>query len=141
MNPITGKFNEALISAGDPLLERGTGIQREDWQEVVHQVLDQGTVVIAERGKNFEHLDIWVNQQKVHSFVAVPLQTRYRHKHYGVPYLHYKHPRTFSPIDRKLLQLFANQTAFLLEEEWLLQRFQEVASIGQEVNLDLLPIP
>ena len=48
-----------------------------------------------------------------------------------------RHQQEFSPADHKLLQIFADQASFILQETWLLLRYQEVARIGQEINREL----
>ena len=37
----------------------------------------------------------------------------------------------------QLYQIFAYQASFMLQETWLLLRYQEVARIGKEINQEL----
>ncbi|HET7639683.1 MAG TPA: GAF domain-containing protein, partial [Ktedonobacteraceae bacterium] len=48
--------------------------------------------------------------------------------------------REFTPDDHNLLQIFADQASFILQETWLLRRYKKVAHIGQEINQELATI-
>ena len=140
LHPITGKLNGAPAVVGDVPPESIARLQELKPGGLTHQVLNQGIVVVTDVEKKPEYQRTFPRQERTRSFVALPLQTKYRQKPFGVLYITSKRSRRFNADDRSLFQLFADQASFLLQEAWLSHRFQEVAKIGQEINDELSTI-
>src|SRR5205807_4896402 len=68
------------------------------------------------------------------------LQLRNRQRPLGVLYLNFKQKRQFSSSDQELFQIFKDQASFILQETWLLRRYQAVAYIGEEINNKLMSV-
>ncbi len=139
VNPITGRFITSLTIAGDLLVREVPFEHPRPWG-LTQQVLEQGILLIEDLEKESEYHSTFTRSEGIRSFAALALQMRTRHKPLGVLYLDFRQPRQFSSSDQELLQLFAERASFLLQEAWLLQRYQEVARIGKEINHELATV-
>src|SRR5262249_6679826 len=75
--------------------------------------------------------------EDIRSFVGMALRMKHSQKALGVLYLNFMRQKQFRTSDQELLQIFAEQASFILQETWLLRRQREVARIGQEINQEL----
>ncbi|HLX56315.1 MAG TPA: GAF domain-containing protein [Ktedonobacteraceae bacterium] len=137
INPITGRFIASLTAAGTLL--RGEKVSYKEPSEggLAQQVLRQGVVVVEDLEVKPEYQSTVTRTENMRAFAALALYTRHQRQPLGVLYLNFRQPQQFSLDDYKLLQIFADQASFILQETWLLRRYQEVARIGQEINHEL----
>jgi len=137
INPITGHFISSPTIAGD-LLNNGQVFPYEQPREgLAQQVLKGGGLLIEDIEGTLEYHSKFTHAENIQSFVALSLHRRQDQHPLGVLYLHYRQPQLFSHDERNLFEVFAEQASFLLQETWLLLRYQKVAQIGQEINHDL----
>ena len=136
INPISGRFIASLTIAGD-LLEEQVSFEQPRPHGNTQEVLRQGILLVEDLEETPEHYSTFTRLEGIRSFAGLALRTKYAQKPLGVLYLDFRQPRKFSFDDQELFQLFADQTSYILQETWLLQRYQEVARIGQEINHEL----
>jgi GAF domain-containing protein len=74
---------------------------------------------------------------QVAAFAALPLTAGPRRALMAVLYLDYQQPRPFGAEERAELRFFADQAALALRQTWLLNRYENVATLGQLINSDL----
>ena len=136
INPINGRFIASLTIAGDLLDERITFEQpRPDGN--TQEVLRRDLLLVEDLERMPKYHSSFSRLESIQAFVGIALRTKYSQKPLGVLYLDFRQPQKFSVDDQELFQLFADQASYILQETWLLQRYQEVARIGQEINHDL----
>jgi GAF domain-containing protein len=139
MNPITSRFITALTIADD-LLKENVPYEQSRLEGLAQEVLRQGTIAAEDLQTAPEYYSTFMHTQGTHSFMALALRMKYRQKPLGVIYLNYRQPQQFSLNDHELFQLFVDEASFILQETWLLQRYEEVARIGQEINQELATV-
>ena len=139
INPITNRFIASFTTMGDSFEELSTDKQPQP-DGLVQEVLRQGMLLVEDLEARPECQSSLTPLENVRSFAALALYTRYRQRPQGVLYLNFRRPQQFSADDRELLQLFADQASYILQETWLLYRCQEVAHIGQEINRELATV-
>lgn len=106
--------------------------------EKLLRVLQKQDLVLVARADEYPTDYTVLTQEKlVQSFVSFALRVRPGASPVGVLYLAFHQPLTFYPADYDLIQIFARQTCFVLQDTWLLHCYREVARIGQEINQDL----
>jgi GAF domain-containing protein len=133
INPITNRFLTSLAVAGD-LLEEQVFFEQPRAEGIAPQVLKHGVLSVEDVGAEPEYQSKFTRAEAIRSFVGLALQMRYRQKPLGVLYINFRQKQRFSDDDHELFQLFAEQASYILQETWLLRRYQEVARIGQEIN-------
>ena len=84
-----------------------------------------------------EPLHSLLKREHIHSCVALTFNTKKRKGPLGVLYLYFRQQERFSLARRELFHLFVNQVSFLLQEAWLLRRYQVIAHVGKEINQQL----
>jgi GAF domain-containing protein len=136
INPISGRFIASLTVAGD-LLEEQVSFEQPRPHGNTQEVLRQGLLLVEDLEVTPEHHSTFTRLEGIRSFAGLALRTKYAQKPLGVLYLNFRQPRKFSFDEQELFQLFADQASYILQETWLLQRYQEVARIGQEINHEL----
>jgi len=136
INPISGRFIASLTIAGD-LLEGQVSFEQPRPQGNAQEVLRRGVLLVEDLEVTPEHHSTFTRLEGIRSFAGMALRTKYAQKPLGVLYLDFRQPQLFSPNDLELFQIFADQASYILQETWLLQRYQEVARIGQEINHEL----
>jgi GAF domain-containing protein len=136
INPISGRFIASLTIAGD-LPEEQISFEQPRPQGNAQEVLKQGVLLVEDLEVTPERHSTFTRLEGIRSFAGMALQTKYSQKPLGVLYLDFRQPHQFSFDDHELFQLFADQASYILQETWLLQRYQEVARIGQEINHEL----
>ncbi len=136
INPISGRFIASLTIAGD-LLEEQVSFEQPGPQGNTQEVLKQGVLVVEDLEAAPERHSTFTRLEGIRSFAGLALRTKYSQKPLGALYLDFRQPHEFSFDDQELFQLFADQASYILEETWLLQRYEEVARIGREINHEL----
>ncbi|HET8844319.1 MAG TPA: GAF domain-containing protein, partial [Ktedonobacteraceae bacterium] len=136
INPITGLFMDALTIV-DTGLAQEIQLPQPRPQEVTQEILRQGLLLIENLEYSPDYHTHFTRDEGFQSFVGLALREKYSQKALGALYLNFHQPQHFSAMDRELLQFFAEQTSYILQETWLVQRHQEVARIGQEINQEL----
>ena len=136
INPISGRFIASLTIAGD-LLEEQVSFEQPRPHGNTQEVLRQGVLLVEDLEKTPKYYSTFTRLEGIRSFAGLALRTKYGQKPLGVLYLDFRESQKFSPDDLELFQLFAEQASYILQETWLLQRYQEVARIGQEINHEL----
>lgn len=136
INPISGRFIASLTIAGDLLDEQISFEQPREYGNT-QEVLKQGLLLIEDLERMPKYHSTFSRIEGIRAFAGVALRTKYSQKPLGVLYLDFRKPQKFSVDDQELFQLFADQASYILQETWLLQRYQEVARIGQEINHEL----
>jgi GAF domain-containing protein len=109
-----------------------------DW--FLRRILEQSILVIEDMELMPEYHEIFTRSQGTHSFVGLALYIKHSQKQLGVLYLNFKQQQQFNAEDLELFRFLADQASFILQEAWLLQRYREVARIGQEINHDLATV-
>jgi len=137
INPITGNFIDLLTTAGNLVARDKISFEQPRPAGLAQQVLEKGVLVVRDLDTMPEYQSIFTRLEGISSFVALPLRMKFRQKPLGVLYINSRRPLYFNPDDYELFQLFADQASFILQEAWLLRRYQEVARIGQEINHEL----
>jgi GAF domain-containing protein len=136
INPISGRFIASLTIAGD-LLDEQISFEQPRTDGNTQEVLSQGLLLVEDLQRISKYRSSFSRLEGIRSFVGLALRTKYSQKPLGVLYLDFRQPQKFSFDDQELFQLFADQASYILQETWLLQRYQEVARIGQEINQEL----
>lgn len=136
INPITGQFISPPVIEGGLLSEDNALIYELPKEGLAQQVLKGGGLLVEDIESTLDYHSKFNHAEDIRSFVALTLCKRQDQNPLGVLYLHYRQCQVFSPEDHNLFQLFTDQAAFLLQETWLLLRYQEVARIGQDINHD-----
>lgn len=136
INPITGLFMDALTLVGDGQA-RSIQTPRPRPQEVTKEILRQGLLLVENLEQNPGYHTHFTRDEGFQAFAGLALREKYSQKALGALYLHFHEPQHFSPTECELMQFFAEQTSYILQETWLVQRHQEVARIGQEINQEL----
>jgi len=136
INPISGRFIASLTIAGD-LPEEQVSFEQPRPKGNAQEVLKQSVLLVEDLDVTPERHSTFTHLEGIRSFVGLALRTKYSQKPLGVLYLDFRQPQKFSLDDQELFQLFADQASYILQETWLLQRYQEVARIGQEINHEL----
>ncbi len=136
-NPITGEFIEPYTVAGKLLKYRKESPGKPSPGGLTERVLKQGILLVKNVETAPEYQSTFTRLEKIRSFVGLALRTRYTQKPLAVVYLNFREAQEFTPDDYELYQIFAYQASFMLQERWLLLRYQEVARIGKEMNQEL----
>src|SRR6266487_3783380 len=139
INPISGRFIASLTIVGN-LLEEKVSFEQPTPKGITQEVLRRDVLVVEDLVAMPEYHSTFTRLEGIRSFVGLALRMKYRQKPLGVLYLNFRQPQQFSPDDQEMFQFFADQASFILQETWLLQRYQEVAHIGQEINHELATI-
>lgn len=137
LNPFTELFTEALTLVGDEQT-RTLHLEQLHPNELTQEVLKRGIVAV----ENLEHVsaayqNFFTRAEGFQSFIGMALREKYHQKALGALYVHFFQPQQFSHSDQEFFQFFAEQTSYILQETWLIQRYREVARIGQEINQEL----
>lgn len=136
INPITNEFMASLTVAGD-LLTKDTHYEGPSSEEFVQHILRQGKLVVEDLEATPEYQNTFTRLEDIRSYIALALTTKQGQKPLGFLFLNFRQPQKFGTDDRELFQLFADQVSYILQETWLLQRYEQVAIIGQEINDEL----
>ncbi len=136
INPISSRFIASLTIAGN-LPEEKVSFEQPRPQGNAQEVLRRSVLLVEDLEVTPEHHSTFTHLEGIRSFAGLALRTKYGQKPLGVLYLDFRQPRKFSFDDQELFQLFVDQASYILQETWLLQRYQEVARIGQEINHEL----
>jgi len=137
INPITSRFIESLTVSGNLLRGDKASYKEPSEGGLEQQVLRQGVLVVEDLEDRPEYQSKVTRAENIRAFAALALYRRHHRQPLGVVYLNFRQPQQFNLDDYKLLQTFADQASFILQETWLLWRYQEVARIGQEINHEL----
>ncbi len=140
INPITGRYMESLTVAGNLLRGEEVPFKEPSERGLAQQVLRQGVLVVEDLEVRPEYKSTVTRTENMRAFAALALYTRQHRQPLGVLYLNFRQPQQFGLDDYKLLQIFADQASFILQETWLMWRYQEVARIGQEINHELATV-
>lgn len=138
MNPIISRFTSSLVVAGnfpeeDKLICKDT---QTEW--IAQQVLEQGVLLVKDLEAMPAYQDLFTGSEDYRSLAVLALRLQHHQELLGVLYLNFKQREHFSQDDdRMLFEIFADQASFILEEAWIVRRYQEVARIGQEINHEL----
>lgn len=137
LNPFTGLFTEALTLVGNTQTKT-VHLEQSHPQALTQEVLNQGLIIV----ENLENMSdayqtFFTRAEGFQSFVGMALYDKYHHKALGVIYINFFQPQHFNNSDQEFFQFFAEQTSYVLQEAWLIQRYREVAHIGQEINQEL----
>ena len=137
LNPFTELFTQAVTLVGD---ERSATVHLEEPhpRELTQEVLKQGFVL----GEDLEDMSevyqtFFTRSEGFRSFIGMALREKYHQKTLGSLYVNFSQPQHFNSGDKQFVQFFADQTSYILQETWLIQRYREVARIGQEINQEL----
>jgi len=139
INPITGRFVEALTIEGD-LVESKTLFKQTESEGVAQKVLQQGVLLVGQLEERSEDHSPFTLARDIQAFVGLPLYLKYSQKPSGVLYLGFKQPQHFTSGDCELFRLFAGQVSYILQETWLVRRYREVSRIGHEINQELATV-
>src|SRR5256714_615461 len=134
INPITNHFIESLTVAGNLLKRDSLAYKQPRPEGIAPQVLKQGVLLVEDLEAAPEYQSIFTRSEAIRSFAGLALRMKHSQKPLGVLYLNFRQQQQFSTDDRELFQFFADQASFILQETWLLQRYQAVARIGEEIN-------
>jgi GAF domain-containing protein len=140
LHPITGA---ALFSF--QISEDGSSGELQSSEEfaleaLLPELLQQDMLMVSNLNAMPGHQNDFTLSKGIQAFVALALRIRPESPPFGTLYLAFREPHTFSPDSYELLQFFAHQASFVLQETWLLHRYREVARIGQEINDELSTI-
>ncbi|HET8910149.1 MAG TPA: GAF domain-containing protein, partial [Ktedonobacteraceae bacterium] len=136
-NPITGTIVTSPTIAENIFTTDQRSFSETELAGLVQQLLTREFVVVEDSNDPSDYQNNYMRLDGIRSYIGLPLQLKYRQKLLGILYMYSKQPLQFESFDRKLFQLFAEQASFILQETWLLRRYQEVAKIGQEINHEL----
>lgn len=135
INPITKTFITPFMVAGNTHSKDTAHYEQMISQEMLQQ---SNSVLFFESVADVpEHQYSLTKLEHIHSFVVLVFSTKKRQGPLGVLYLYFKQQQQFSSHKRELFQLFIKQVCFLLQEAWLLKRYQAVAQVGKEINQQL----
>jgi len=140
INPITNRFIGSLTVAGNLQKRDSLSYKQPRPEGIAPQVLRQGILLVEDLEAIPDYHSIFTRTEGIHSFAALALQLRNRQKPLGVLYLNFKQKRQFNSADHELFQIFADRASFILQETWLLRRYQAVAHIGEEINNELATV-
>ena len=135
INPITSKLITSLVVTEDGLAQN----QLSDEQMIPLEILLESTgVFIVE---NLEDAPQYLRTTRMtlpfRSLAVIAFSSKHHQTPLGVLYLYFKQKQRFGPMDEELFSFFMSQVSFLLQEAWLLRRYQAVAQIGKEINQQL----
>ncbi|GHO96646.1 hypothetical protein KSF_066940 [Reticulibacter mediterranei] len=139
INPITSRFI-TFINTVNSLQKDTISYQNSRSEEFAQEVLTQRVLLIENVELTPDHNNRFIKLEGIHSLGALALRMRHTHKPLGVLYLNFKQQQKFSAEDCELFQFFADQASNILQEAWLLRRYQEIARIGQEINQALTTV-
>ncbi len=131
INPITQRFIESLTVTKTSLRRNLVFDTQPGPGGLTRQVLKQSIVIIPDLEAAPEYHSRFTRAENIHSFAGLALYAPDSGKPLGVLYINFGPQRNFSASDRHLLLMFANLAAFILQETWLLWRYQKVATIRQ----------
>ena len=140
INPITNQFMGPLTVAGNLLRSDNISYKPPGPEGISLQVLRRGVLLVEDLEAMPEYQSVFTRTEGIRSYTALALRLRNRQKQLGVLYLNFRQRQQFSSADHELFQLFADQASFILQETWLLQRYQAVARIGEEINHELATV-
>src|SRR5690348_4026178 len=140
INPITNKFIGSLTVSDNLLKRDNLSYQQPRPEGVTQQVLKQGILLVENLEVAPEYQNEFTRTERIRSFAGLALFARNRQQCLGAFYLNFRRQQQFSHSDYELLQTFADRVSFILQETWLLRRYQEVARIGQEINHELATV-
>ncbi len=140
-HPIKGRCISSFTLKGNqikenrPVSERTHTAERSKRQSITRQVLKQGELLVEDLSTVPQYQTNFARTHHIRAFAALALRTRHQHKSLGVLYISFREPRIFHDDECERLHTFVSQASFILQETWLLQRYQAVAEIGQDINL------
>ncbi len=140
INPSTNQYIGSLTVVGDLLKRDNLSYEQPRAEGIAPQVLNRGVLLVSDVEAMPEYQSKFTRTEGIRSFAGLALSMRYSRKPLGVLYLDFRQPQQFSPDDQEIFQLFAEQASYILQETWLLRRYQEVAHIGQEINHELATV-
>ncbi len=137
INPISGLFMDGLMLTSEQEIEP-LPVQQTRPQELTQKVVERGLLFIQDLANESDDYQYFFTREYGHrSYVGLALHEHDQQKVLGVLYLNFMQPQTFSKNDRELFQFFAEQTSYILHETWLVQRYRQVAYLGQQINQEL----
>jgi GAF domain-containing protein len=137
LNPFTGLFMEAATWVEDEQI-RTVHLEQLQPRELTQEVLKHGIVLGEDLGNMPEaYQNFFARSKGFRALVGMALREKYHQRTLGTLYVNFLQPQHFSSSDKQFFQFFADQTSYILQETWLLQRYREVARIGQEINQEL----
>lgn len=135
---IFNPFNEQHIQS---LFLKG---ERNEYKEIKNEVpLEPIVKATVESGELFietllEHPELRDSlslAEDIQSIAAVAFYTRKKHrKPLGVLCLGFKTPHKFASDKKQFLRMLAHEGSAILQSIWLLKRYNDVATIGREIN-------
>src|SRR5207302_485492 len=123
INPITGQFIPPLTVAGNLFQENNVPYDKPGLEDLAQQVLKRGVLLVEDLEIMPTYQSMFMHSEDLRSFAALALHIQHRQKLLGVLYLNFRRQQEFSSADHKLLQIFADQASFILQETWLLLRY------------------
>ncbi|MFL5696792.1 MAG: GAF domain-containing protein [Ktedonobacteraceae bacterium] len=137
MNPITKRFIASEVVAGNLPKSTMEAFEQPQPEWLAQQFLEQSVLVVEDLALMPELHTTFTPLKGVRSLAALALRMRYHQKVPGVLYLYFKQQQQFNTEELELFQFFAYQASLILQETWLLRRYQIVAHIGQHINHEL----
>jgi GAF domain-containing protein len=137
INPITGRFIDSQIVAGD-LQVRSERLHDEPGVDgVTQRILKNGVVLIQDLDEQPQYHSRFTRNEGISALAGLAMRTRHRQRPLGTICLNFRQVKIFNSADYECFHNFARQAALILQEAWLARHYETIARIGQEVNHDL----
>src|SRR5438876_4211732 len=140
MNPITKRFIASQIVSGDLPQSNTQTFEQPQPEWLAQEFLERSVLVVEDLASRPKLHNTFTQLAGIHSLAVLALRMKYYQSPLGALYLYFKQQQQFNTENLELFQFFADQTSFILQESWLLRRYQIVAHIGQHINHELATI-
>ncbi|MFL5655250.1 MAG: GAF domain-containing protein [Ktedonobacteraceae bacterium] len=140
MNPITKRFIASQRVAANLPKSNMEALEQPHPEWLAQKFLEQSVLVVEDLALMPELHNTFTRLEEVRSLAVLALRMKYYQRPLGALYLYFKQQQQFNTEDLEIFQFFADQTSFILQESWLLRRYQIVAHIGQHINQELATI-
>ncbi len=135
-HPITGRSISSFTIKGSQINKKNPhSSERSKRDGITQQILKGGELLVEDLLATPQYQSNFARTHHLRAFAALALRARHQHKPLGILYISFRGSRTFHDDDCERLHTFVSQASFILQETWLLQRYQAVAEIGQDINL------
>lgn len=141
-NPFTQQFVGSLTVRGEDQVQSGAIMADTPFKRIVETAMERGHLFIEDLSSHRELQDERYRVEGIKSVAAVSFFTTKRHKKpLATLCLAFNAPHQFGPDKQDFLRMLADEGSSILQNTWLLRRYNDVAVIGQEINQEFEDIP
>src|SRR5215212_4774030 len=137
INPISGDFVSPPRVKGNLLDPQDQAFEQPRSNGLGRRILAQRSVMVPNLSKAAQFRSDFTTRQGIESFIALTVFLPGRTRPLAVIYINFRKPQEFGPQDEGQRERFAARAATILHRAWLLERDENVAILGRDINQQL----